>query len=340
MREEGWFGYLRLVASVMLVAGCVTEPPSDDTRAAEHGAAEAREVAARVNGEPIYEDQLQRAVQRDLAQFARYGARTDDTDLVQRMQARRLNELIGNLLVYQESKKRTIENMDEKVEQRVKDLEKKYGAGQGMAVYLERRRMTMDDLRESLKPRVRVDEYLIEQGVLEPEIPEDRIREMYDADPESFSTTETITVSHILIAVDRQAKVEEKEQARQKAEQIRQEILAGSDFAAMAKAHSDGKTASKGGDLGQIKRGYMPAAFDEVAFSLEEDTVSEVVETRFGYHIIEVFDRQPARLVPYEEMRGFLEAYLQDEESKKRLATHIAELRERSEIEILLRDPQ
>jgi peptidyl-prolyl cis-trans isomerase C len=195
----------------------------------------------------------------------------------------------------------------------------------------------MDDLRESLEAKVRVDEYLKEQGVLEPEIPEDRIREMYDADPESFSTTETVRASHILIAVDGQAGTEEKQQARQKAEQIRKEILAGGDFAAMAKAHSDDKTALEDGDLGYIKRGYMPAAFDEVAFSLEEDSVSEVVETRFGYHVIKVVDRQPARVVPYEEMRGFLETYLQGEESKKKLAAHIAELRERSEIEIFLK---
>ena len=137
--------------------------------------------------------------------------------------------------------------------------------------------------------------------------------------------------------MDGEAKTEEKQQARQKAEQIRREILAGRDFAAMAKAHSDGKTASTGGDLGHIKRGYMPAGFDEVAFSLEKDTVSEVVETKFGYHVIKVVDRQPARLVPYEQMRVFLKTYLQGEESKKKLAAHIAELRKRSEIEILLK---
>jgi peptidyl-prolyl cis-trans isomerase C len=206
-----------------------------------------------------------------------------------------------------------------------------------MARYLKIRKMTMDGLRESLEARIRVDEYLKEQGVLEPEIPEDRIREMYDADPKSFSTTETVRASHILIAVDGHAGTEEKQQARQKAERIREEILAGSDFAAMAEAHSDCNTASNGGDLGQIKKGYMPAAFDKVAFSLEKDTLSEVVETRSGYHVIKAVDRQPARLIPYEQMRDFLETYLQGEESKKKLAAHIAELRKGSEIEILLK---
>ena len=337
MRERGRVAYLPLAATVMLVAGCVSAPSSESARAAQQRGAETRKAVARVNGEPIYEDQLQPAVEKSLAQFTRRGARADNTDLVKRLQERQLNELIGNLLVYQESKKRTVENIDEKVEQRVKDLEEKYGAEPGMARYLKARGMTMDGLRESLKARVRVDEYLEEQGVLNPEVPEDRIREMYDSDPESFSTSETIKVSHILIAVDEQAGAEEKRQARQEAERIREEILAGGDFAALAKAHSDCKTAPKGGDLGYIKRGYMAAAFDEVAFSMEKDTVSEVVETKFGYHVIKAVDRQPSRLVPYEEMRDFLKAYLQGDESKKKLAAHIAELRKRSEIEILLK---
>jgi peptidyl-prolyl cis-trans isomerase C len=337
MRRYGRVGYLRLAATVMVVAGCVTEPSSENARAAVQSEGEARKVVAKVNGEPIYEDQLQPSVEKNLAQLARHGARTDNTIMVKRLQAKQLNEMIDNLLVYQESKKRTIENMDEKVDQRIKDLETKYEDNHGMERYLKRRRMTMDDLRESLKSSVRVDEYLKDQGVLEPEIPEDRIREMYDADPGSFSTIEIVRASHILIGVDAQAGTEEKQQARQEAEQIRKEILAGGDFAAMAKAHSDCKTASKGGDLGKLKKGYMPAAFDDVAFSLEKDTVSEVVETKFGYHVIKAGDRQPARLIPYEDMRDFLKTYLQGEESKKKLAAHIAELRKRSEIEILLK---
>jgi hypothetical protein len=135
----------------MVVAGCVSEPPSESPRAAEQSGAEARKVVARVNGEPIYEDLLQPAVQRSLAQYARRGAQTDNTELVKRLQTAKLNELIGNLLIRQESEKQTVENMDEKVAQRVKDLEEKYGAGQRMAKYLKMRRLTMDGLKESLE---------------------------------------------------------------------------------------------------------------------------------------------------------------------------------------------
>lgn len=304
---------------------------------AEQNEAEARKVIARVNGQPIYEDQLKPELEKNLRALTRYGMRKDNSGMAKRLQARLLNKAIGDVLINQESKKRTVENIDEKVEQRVKDLERKFGAGPGMEKYLKMRRITMDDLRESLKGRVRLDDYLKEQGVLEPEIPEERIREMYAADPDSFSTKATARVSHILIAVDENAEPEEKDQARQKAEEIRKEILEGKDFAAMAKEHSACGSASDGGDLGPREKGFMPAEFDAVAFALEKDAVSEVVETKFGFHVIKLVDKDPGGVVPYERMRDFLKKYLQGEESKKQLAAHIAELREKAEIEILLK---
>ena len=311
MTEERNVGYLRFVACLLFVAGGVAGLASENARTAEQHATEARKVAARVNGQPIYEDQLQPEVEKQLMAFRRYGMRKNDSSLVKRLQTRVLNQMIGNMLVNQESKKRTVENMEKKVDQRVKELERKYGAGSGMVRYLKLRRITMDQLRESLKARVRIDEYLKEQGVLEPEIPEDRIREMYDADPKSFSREATVTVRHILIAVDKDAGPEKKDQARQKAEKIRKEILDGKDFAEMAKEYSDcRRSASSGGNLGSIKKGFMPPEFDAVAFALEKDAVSEVVETEFGFHIIKLVDKDPGGVVPYEQMRDFIKKYL------------------------------
>jgi peptidyl-prolyl cis-trans isomerase C len=337
MTRERNVTFLPFVAGLLLVVGCGAVSAAGPRQAADHSAGEPRKVAALVNGEPIYEDQVKPEVEKQLMSFRRYGMRGDGGTMAQRLQTRVLSKLIGNMLVNQESKKRTVENIEEKVDQRVKELEEKYGAGEGMERYLKIRRITMDQLRESLKARVRVDEYLKEQGVLDAEIPEERIRGMYDADPESFSSQDTVTVSHILIAVDEDALPEEKEQARLKAEQIRKEILAGEDFAALAKTQSACHSAAAGGNLGRVKRGFMPPEFDEVAFALENDAVSEVVESKYGFHIIKLVDKNPGGVVPYEQMRDFLRKYLQNEESKKRLDALMVELRKKADVEILLK---
>jgi len=262
--------------------------------------------------------------------------RREDPALIKRLQKRALDKIIGEELIAQESAKLTIENIDEKVEQKLKDLETKYGTPERVDGYLKRRNLTRESARQSYRARVRVEEYLKQQGVSEPEIPEERVREVYERAPESYSREETVKVSHILIKVDGNTGAEEKEQARKKAEQLQKEVSGSKDFADAARNHSDCNSAAGGGDLGYIKRRYMPKEFESAAFALEEDAVSEVVETKFGYHVIKVLDKQPGGVMPFAEVKGFITKYLQQEESKKKLAAHMEELKSKATIEILL----
>jgi peptidyl-prolyl cis-trans isomerase C len=79
------------------------------------------------------------------------------------------------------------------------------------------------------------------------------------------------------------------EEALAKAQEIRKKILAGEDFAALAKAESDDAvTGAKGGDLGVFKHGQMVPEFEQAAFTLPVGQVSEPVKTKFGYHLIQV----------------------------------------------------
>lgn len=293
-------------------------------------------VVAKVDGKAIYEDQLEGEVASQLRTFRQYGMRKESPELILRLRRRVLDKRIGDELVLRESRKLTIDDVDQRVSQRVAALREKHGPEQRFQMYLKRRRLTMDKLRASLRTRVYIDQYLKQHGILEPEIPEERIRAFYDRNPGNYSRDETVDVSHILIAVDAKASPAEKEDARRKAENLRKEILEGKDFAEMAREHSDCNSASGGGRLGPIKRGYMPKSFDEAAFALEKGAVSDVVPTRFGYHIIKVRDKTPSGVRPYEEVRGFIKKYLQEGESKKKLQAHIAELKKNADIEILL----
>jgi parvulin-like peptidyl-prolyl isomerase len=81
-------------------------------------------------------------------------------------------------------------------------------------------------------------------------------------------------------------------EALAKALDIRKQILAGADFATLAKAESDDAgSGAKGGDLGTFKHGQMVAAFDQAAFALPVGEVSEPVKSQFGYHIIKITAR-------------------------------------------------
>ncbi len=86
---------------------------------------------------------------------------------------------------------------------------------------------------------------------------------------------------------------EQHKQAKDKAEELRQRVLDGESFRALATLYSeDPGSAKKGGDLGFFERGMMVPEFDAVAFRLKEDSVSEVVKTDFGYHVLQMMERR------------------------------------------------
>lgn len=319
----------------LALIGLVCFVPSRSLRAQEQSVTQGKKVIAKVNDEPIYEERVKPRVQNNLTKFRKYGMRDEAPDLIKRLQQRALDEVIGEELILQASRTLEIEDVDEKVAQKLRALEKRHATKERFAEYLKQNNLTMVGLESSVKARVYVAEYLKEKGISEPEVSEERVREAYELNPDSFSEEESIEASHILIVSEGVPGTEADEQARKEAEEIRSKLLEGGDFAEMARKHSDCNSASAGGSLGYIKRGYMPEEFDRVAFSVGKDTVSEVVKTKFGYHIIKVLDKKPAGRVPYEEVRDFIEKYLQEEESRKKLAEHIAELRKKAKIEIV-----
>ena len=77
----------------------------------------------------------------------------------------------------------------------------------------------------------------------------------------------------------------------EKCEELKNEILGGSDFADVAREHSSCPSSAQGGDLGEFGPGQMVKEFDEVVFSAELNTVQGPVQTQFGYHLLEVTER-------------------------------------------------
>ncbi len=130
----------------------------------------------------------------------------------------------------------------------------------------------------------------IRQEILEPAVLK---RKLLDAFASSVPReTEQVHARHILVNTEAEAKA------------IRQQLLAGADFAALAKKSSiDPGTKDKGGDLGWFGRGVMDPAFEKAAFSLKVGEISEPVKTSFGYHIIQVLARDPHRPLTPDQIR-------------------------------------
>ena len=138
-----------------------------------------------------------------------------------------------------------------------------------------------------------------------------------------------VKVRHILIAVNAK---EPDAAAKAKAQSILDQLHNGGDFAELAKKDSDDPgSKSQGGELGWIKHGVTVPEFDKAAFALQPGQISGLVRTKFGYHIIQAEEKQPAHTRPLDEVKADITASLtrqheqqQEQNYAKQLATEAA----------------
>ncbi len=142
-------------------------------------------------------------------------------------------------------------------------------------------------------------------------IPEPQLRTAYSQRQDQFRTPERVHVRHILVMT--QGKPDsEKAAMKTKVDGLLKQLKSGTDFATLAKQNSDDPgSKEKGGDLGWVTRGQMVKNFEEASFTGKVKEYSPVVTTEYGYHIVEVLEKQPARVAPFEEVKAQLATEVQ-----------------------------
>jgi peptidyl-prolyl cis-trans isomerase D len=135
------------------------------------------------------------------------------------------------------------------------------------------------------------------------QITDAQIQDYYNAHRDEYRTPERVKARHILLSTANKPK-EEVPKIQAQAEALLKQIKAGGDFAELAKKNSqDPGSAQKGGDLGWVSRGQMVKPFEDAAFALKPNEISNVITTEYGFHIIQVQERQPAHLQTLDEVK-------------------------------------
>jgi peptidyl-prolyl cis-trans isomerase D len=158
-------------------------------------------------------------------------------------------------------------------------------------------------------------------------IPDADIERTYNNSVEQYSTPEQVRASHILL------KTEGKDDAavKARAEELLKQARAGADFAELAKKNSEDEASAKnGGDLDYFGRGRMVPEFDQAAFSMAPGTISDLVKTQYGYHIIKLVDKKPATTRPLAEVKP----QIQDQLSYERAQAQAADMAQALEKEV------
>jgi peptidyl-prolyl cis-trans isomerase C len=294
---------------------------------------DAGEPVAVVNGVPIPSERFNNLVQRNEVQMRRQsrGAQISDTQ-INDMKSNVLEQMINTELLYQAAEDENVSVSDEEVDQQIQQYKNQYGE-QGFADALQRSGTTEEELRGDLRKSIAIQELIEQELGSDIEVTETDQRDFYDENPDMFEQPESVTASHILISTQDLEGEEAKQEAKERAEELRTQLEEGADFAELAEEHSEGPSASRGGSLGQFSRGQMVPAFEEAAFALEPGEISDIVETRFGYHIIKVDDKSEAGTTPYEEVKDQIGQYLEQQKRQEAIQSYIDELKDDADIE-------
>ena len=165
-------------------------------------------------------------------------------------------------------------------------------------------------------------------------------KKYYDENPARFEEPETVRASHILLLTtdpktNAELTDEQKAAKRKQMEGILKRARAGEDFAKLAKEYSeDPGSKEKGGEY-VFPRGRMVPEFETAAFSLKTNEVSDIVITRYGYHIIKLSEKMPAKKVEYAKAAADIKEGLTQQALQKQFPEYVAKLQKDAGVEIL-----
>ena len=288
-----------------------------------------------INGAVITQGDFDKEMIRIQGQFAGTGRSLNESQLPD-IKKRVLETLINRELLYQESQKKGFKVEDKEVNEQFDVLKKRFPSEDEFKTALLKMKTSEAALKSQLRKGMGIQQFLDKEFVQKVKVPEEEVKDFYKKQPDLFKEPEKVKASHILIKFDSQADKSAKDQAKIKIEEIQKKLKGSEDFAVLAKEFSEGPSNVKGGDLGYFKRGQMVQPFEDAAFKLEPGVVSDIVETRFGYHLIKVVDKKPESVVSYENAKDKIVNYLKKEKTEKELKRYIEELRQKAIIEKFL----
>ena len=272
-------------------------------------------VIITVNDSPIMKQEVDEIIAKQMSSpfLAQLDKNSDEAKLIMLVaKDKAVNELIVKKIINNEIAKRNITVSNEELDKYKADMIEQIGGEENLQKILEQNKMSENDFNSMVANDIQISKLI--DTISPVKVLDADVKKFYAENKASkFTYPDSVRASHILI----------KDKAKA------QEVLAkakaeNADFAALAKQYSeDTGSAQKGGDLGFFSKDEMVKPFADAAFSLKPDTVSDLVESEFGYHIIKVVDRKKAGVMPFDEVKNEIKKYLEDEKKVQALQKFI-----------------
>ena len=316
----------------------------------------------KVNGHVITQSEFDKEFDKtvDNSVFKQFGGaknfvKSDENQLYAVFKEKVVNELIIKSLIEAEIEKHNITVTKEDLQEEQKRVIDKVGSKEELNKILKQRNISNAQFMEDLKTQVKIKKLV--DSIEKVNITDADAKKFYDTHPNDFTHGEQVRASHILISADflqivrdlkekdpnlsptdLNAKAEKiMAEQKKKAEAILAEVKNNpADFAKIASQKSDDKASGeRGGELGYFPKDAMVPEFSKAAFSMKPDTISDLVQTNYGYHIIKVTDRMEAGKTPFVKVKDEIKFFLETQKQVEVLKNLTAGLMKQADIEYL-----
>ena len=283
-----------LILSALLAGLLVTASCGSDSSASAN-------VVARVNGKDITTTQLEKQVQVSLNGAELPPSAEEQEDL--KLQV--LNQMIINEILLEQAAAANLNATDAEVDVKFNEL-KSQGTEEQFKEMLKKQKMTVDDIRSGLRKTITIDKLVNKEITSKISVTDAEIKVFYDKNKDNFNLPESYHIAHILVTpvADQELHngnnddAKTPEEAKAKAARLLKEIQGGRDFATVAKESSEDPTSGPGGgDLNfqplQAIENIDPRLAQSVQKMRVGETYPQVIETRYGFHILKLIGKDP-----------------------------------------------
>jgi parvulin-like peptidyl-prolyl isomerase len=330
----------KLIAIAALMAGVISTQASTPNLAAQTNANPETAMTALFGDPPVVAAknfQIKRSDVDRIVSGQRANALAAGQQLPSDFEAQVLNQLITIQVLLQVASPEDQAAGKADADEQFTNLVSQFVSPEAFQRQLKAVGMTADELRSKAVQEATAKAAL--KRALKINITDDQARDFYNQHPSDFEQPELVTARHILLmTIDKSTHLPLDTNTitakRKLIEDIRKRIMAGEDFAKLAKEYSDDSSSENGGLLPSFSRGQMVAEFEAAAFSLNTNEVSQVVTTQFGYHLIKVLDKTPAKKVDFTTAAPKIKDFLTRQQIARLAPDYIKKLRADQQVQV------
>lgn len=286
-----------------------------------------------VEGKKLLEGELQTQIDR-LLQARRMDMLPPAQLAKERAQLRQkvIDVFVARNILLKEADKQGVTAAEADVNRAIDDVKAQAPEGVPFEQFLVSVGTSMAEFKQDIESGLRIEKLMAAQTSSIPAVTDADAEAFYNEQPALFEAPETVHARHVLIGCRKDETDATRAEKKAKAEEVHKKLVDGADFAAVAKEYSDCASKERGGDLGTFGRGDMVPPFEEAAFLQETNAIGPVVQTDFGYHVIQVLEHKAAGKRTLEEVKSNLMDYLAKKKQEETMSMYVEGLKLKAQI--------